>query len=99
MTAHEIYRVVDFEIIAPHTLRLRFDDGTEQVIDFAPALGGNLYRPLRHPGFFNKVTLDEEVGTLVWPNGADFDPETLHNWPRYANALAERARKWELASV
>ena len=28
---------------------------------------------------------------------ADFDPETLHDWPKYAAALAERARQWELS--
>lgn len=29
---------------------------------------------------FNQVEIDPEVHALVWPNGADFDPETLHDW-------------------
>jgi hypothetical protein len=44
---------------------------------------------------FNQVAIDKEARTLVWPNGADFDPLTLHDWPRHAQALAERARNWE----
>jgi hypothetical protein len=34
---------------------------------------------------------------MVWPNGADFDPATLHDWPKYAAALAARARSWQPA--
>ncbi|MFN8488789.1 MAG: hypothetical protein U0350_14400 [Caldilineaceae bacterium] len=41
------------------------------------------------------VRLDPEVQTLVWPNGADFDPATLYNWPRGDGAeLAQRAARW-----
>ena len=94
-TPHPIYRVEAFQIIAPHTLRVKFDDQTEQTIDFKPVLAGELFGPLRDLAFFNQVQIDPEVRTLVWPNGADFDPETLHNWPRYAQALAARARRWE----
>jgi uncharacterized protein DUF2442 len=91
---HRVYRVVSFEIAAPYTLRVRFDDGTEQAINFRPMLAGEIYAPLRDLSLFNQVQVDPEVHTLVWPNGADFDPETLHDWPSHADAFAERARKW-----
>jgi hypothetical protein len=93
---HPIYRVRSFHIVGPYTLRVRFDDNSEQVIDFQPVLGGTLYRPLRDLAVFNQVRIDPEVHTLVWPNGADFDPATLHDWPEYAEALAEKARRWEM---
>ncbi|HEX8234349.1 MAG TPA: hypothetical protein VF600_00170 [Abditibacteriaceae bacterium] len=45
---------------------------------------------------FNQVQLDPEVHTLVWPNGADFDPATLHDWPQHIQELKVRANQWEL---
>jgi len=92
---HRVYRVVSVEITAPYTLNVHFDDGTEQRINFKPILAGEIYGPLRDLALFNQVRIDSEVHTLVWPNGADFDPETLHDWPRYADAFAARARDWE----
>ena len=96
---HPIYRVTSFQIVAPYTLRVRFDDNTEQTIDFKPVLTGQLYGPLRDLSMFNQVRLDPEVHTLVWPNGADFDPATLHDWPEHAQELAVRARQWEMAAA
>lgn len=95
MPQHEIFRVERFEHIGAFKLRVWFDDRTEQVIDFEPVLAGELYGPLRNSAVFRQVKIDAEVGTLVWPNGADFDPETLHNWPKYAQVLAARARRWQ----
>ena len=92
---HPIYRVVGFEVVAPYTLRVRFDDGTVQTIDFRPVLSGELYSPLNDVNIFNAVRIDPEVHTLVWPNGADFDPATLHDWPTQAEALRERAQHWQ----
>jgi len=96
---HPIYRVVNFEIVAPYTLLVRFDDQTAQTINFEPALAGELYAPLRDLKLFNQVSIDPEVHTLVWPNGADFDPATLHDWPLYERAVRERAKRWQTIQV
>lgn len=95
---HAIHRVQSFIIAGPFTLRVRFDDGTEQIIDFRPVLAGELFGPLRDVAFFNRVRLDPEVHTLVWPNGADFDPQTLHDWPEHVTELSARANGWEPSS-
>ena len=78
-------------------MRVRFEDGSDQQIDFRPVLRGPLFGPLQAPALFNQVRLDPEVRTLVWPNGADFDPATLHNWPEEGPLLSARARQWEVA--
>jgi Protein of unknown function (DUF2442) len=78
---HGIYRVQSFDIISAYTLRVRFNDETEQVINFEPVLVGELFGPLRDLKLFNQVRIDPEVHTLVWPNGSDFEPATLHDWP------------------
>ena len=95
---HPIYRVCSFEKLALYTLRIRFDDETEQIIDFRPVLAGEIYGPLRDPSLFNQVQIDPEVCTLVWPNGADFDPATLHDWPQHLDALVAAAQRWKSAS-
>ncbi len=96
---HGIDRVESFEIISSYTLKVRFDDNTEQVIDFEPILFGELFGPLRDLNLFNQVKIDTEVHALVWPNGADFDPATLHDWPELIDNLAVRARQWESVPV
>lgn len=93
--SHPICRVRDFRIAGPYTLDIQFDDGSNRLIDFRPVLRGELFGPLQDLDLFNRVTIDREVQTLVWPNGADFDPETLHNWAEYVTALTERAQNWK----
>jgi len=94
---HDIYVVTDFEIIAPYTLRIEFDDESEQMINFWPMLRGALYTPLRDLAIFNQVRLDTDEGNLVWPNGADFDPATLHDWETVSTAMIQMAQSWPLA--
>ena len=94
---HPIYRIQSCEVLAPFTLQLRFDDGLERRIDFRPMLAGELFGPLRDLALFNQVRLDPEVHTIVWPNAADFDPATLHDWPEHEAAFRELAQRWEHA--
>jgi hypothetical protein len=51
----------------------------------------SLFAPLRDTALFNQVRIDPEVHALVWPNGADLDPATLHDWPKHAPTLTARA--------
>ena len=92
--SHAIHRVTHFDIVGLYTLALRFDDGSEQRIDFRPVLEGEVFAPLQDLTLFNAVELDLTFGTIQWPNGADFDPETLHDWPKYRDELVAMARRW-----
>lgn len=99
MITHPIYRVTSVEIVAPFTLQISFNDGVTRRIDFHPILAGELFGPLRDVALFNQVALDRDIHTLVWPNGADFDPATLHDWPSHAAAFQAMAQRWELANA
>jgi hypothetical protein len=92
---HKIFKIKSFEIVAPYTLSLVFDDGAKKIINFKNILKGQLLKPLNNLDIFNQVRLDEEIKTIVWPNGADFDPETLHNWDNYKNEFEAMTNKWD----
>jgi hypothetical protein len=95
MTPHPVYKVVAFQVIGAHALRVEFDDGTAQAIEFEPILRGELYGALQDERLFRQVEIDPEVHTLVWPTGADFDPAILHDWPRYASGMRQLAERWD----
>ncbi|MBM3932788.1 MAG: DUF2442 domain-containing protein [SAR202 cluster bacterium] len=92
--SHPIHRVTAFEHLGAYSLLVRFSDGSSQAINFLPVLAGEIYGELRNPDLFGQVRIDPEVHTLVWPNGADFDPATLHDWPEHLPALRAMAQKW-----
>ncbi len=91
---HPIVRVTAFDIVGPYILHVSFDDGTLQTIDFRDVLEGEMFGPLRDQSLFEQVAIDSEVHTLVWPNGADFDPATLHDWPDHADKFREMVEGW-----
>jgi hypothetical protein len=95
---HRIHRITSFEIVGTYRIRIEFSDGLVRTIDFQPILEGELYGPLRQIPIFNAVSLDSETHTLVWPNGADFDPATLHDWPQSEAAMAALAATWRKAA-
>ncbi len=57
---------------------IKFADGIEGEIDLQDELWGNMFEPLKEKVFFAKVFLQKDLGTIVWPNGADFAPEFLY---------------------
>lgn len=92
--SHAMHRVEHVEVVGLYTLALRFDDGTQRQVDLEPILEGELFGPLRDPELFRAVEIDVDFGTIQWPTGADFDPDTLYDWPKYREAFVAMARKW-----
>jgi Protein of unknown function (DUF2442) len=76
----ELVHVTAVEALGDHRLRLNFEDGAEGDVDFSGWRWHGVFEPLADPDYFGRVKVDEELGTIVWPNGADFAPETLHAW-------------------
>lgn len=75
----DIPDVVGAEWLGGYRLRLRFDDGVEGEADLTHLLDfRGVFEPLRDPKEFGKVRVDRDLGTIVWPNGADVDPLILH---------------------
>jgi hypothetical protein len=65
--------------LAEYRLRVRFEDGVEGEIDVAELVDfQGVFAALRDPAVFRQVSVDVEIGTIVWPTGADLDPDVLY---------------------
>ena len=85
-------RVRSVESLDGFVLRLSFDDGTEREVDLEGELWGAVFEPLRESReLFRQVSVDLELGTIVWPNGADMDPDVLHGDFEPAGSVATDA--------
>jgi hypothetical protein len=92
---HPIFKIRHCEVIPPYSLQLGFDDGFSRTVNLEAILEGDLYGKLKDPYFFSQVVVDQEVGTVIWPNGADFDPAILHDWPSHVDAFTAAAKRWK----
>ncbi len=68
--------VVRAEYRGAHRILLLFNDGAEATVSFKHWLKGPVFEPLKDVQYFRRFFIDG--GAVVWPNGADIAPETLH---------------------
>ena len=72
--------IVEAKPLEGHRIHLRFEDGAEGVIDLATRLSfRGVFEPLKDLPYFRQVRVDHNLGTVVWPNGADLDPDVLYS--------------------
>lgn len=63
-----------------YQLRLRFEDMAEGEVDIAKLVTfTGVFATLRELAYFRQVSINSELGTIVWPNGADLDPDVLYS--------------------
>jgi hypothetical protein len=84
--------ITDVTVLSHGVLHLRFADGLEGDVDVLERMRGPVFADARTPTGFREVTVDDETGTIVWPNGADLAPDTLYErvrtgrWPDHGIA-------------
>jgi hypothetical protein len=72
-------RIRSVEALDPFRVRLEFTDGSQREVDLEIYLRGPVFEPIRSdPATFRSVRVDLQLGTIVWPNGADIDPDVLY---------------------
>ena len=70
--------VIEVKYVRDFTVWVKFEDGTEGELDLSEELYGPIFEPLRDISYFKQVKVNPELGTIVWPNGADLAPEFLY---------------------
>ena len=66
------------QAIDGYRLHLLFEDGAGGIIDLSSLSFRGVFAALKDPAYFRQVRVDPELGTIVWPNGADLDPDVLY---------------------
>jgi len=91
-------RVKQVRHLGEYRLELSFTDDTTGELDFKERVvgRGGVFAVLEDIDFFQRVQVDPEVGTIVWPNEVDFCPDVLYSLVTGKPIRAQRkARKHE----
>ncbi len=79
MTSESFVDVTDVTVLSRYVLELTFSNGEVRVVDVEDSLWGPAFEPLlKDYRLFTAVRVDDDAGTIVWPNGADLSPEGLY---------------------
>ena len=73
-------RITNVVAQTPYVVELSFTDGSRGNVDLGQWIRGSrgVFAALQDPAFFAQVSVDQDAGTVVWPNGADLDPDVLY---------------------
>ena len=77
--------LIDITCVIPlenRKLNLTFADGLNAVVDMDRVISrySGIFSELLDDQYFRQVRVDLELGTIVWPNGADICPDVLYSF-------------------
>lgn len=76
----KLVRIKTVKPLHDFVVKVSFTDETEREINLEPFLRGKIFESLRsNLQAFRAVKVDEQMGTIVWENGADIDPDVLYH--------------------
>lgn len=70
--------IVHVEVDRGYRLIITFADSHRRAVDIDSLVQfDGVFEPLRDLDYFARVAVNDELGTIVWPNGADLCPDVL----------------------
>jgi len=90
-----MYDVKNVKYLKDYDLEIIFDNGKKGVInlkDYVKKEG--VFNRFSDKEYFKKVYVNNDIGTICWPNGEDIAPETL-----YAMVTGEQLPEWVTDNV
>ncbi len=87
--------VTNAKYLSDYKAEVSFNDGRVGVADLRDALRGPVFEPLKDKSAFSQLTVNKELDTISWLNGADFAPEYLY-FKAFKDepVLQEKFKKW-----
>ena len=75
-----LHDIIEVKALEDYKLFLRFDDGKSGLVDLTKLVPfKGIFEKLKDKKYFSKVTVNQEIGTICWQNGADLSPELLYD--------------------
>lgn len=71
-------RVIEAEYFKDYKIIITFNNGVKKIVDMEQDLWGPMFEPLKDKKLFKQFRIDKDIHTIVWPNGADFSPDSLY---------------------
>jgi hypothetical protein len=71
-------RVIEAEYLRDYKIIITFNNGVKKIVDMEPYLWGTMFEPLKDKKLFKLFRVDKDIHTIVWPNDADFSPDSLY---------------------
>ena len=76
----KLVRVKSVKPLHDFVVSVDFTDGTTREINLEPFLRGRVFENIRqNPSEFQAMKIDGRMGTIIWENGADIDPDVLYH--------------------
>lgn len=84
--------VIAVEVLGECRLRLTFEGDERRDVDISALVSfDGVFAALADHDYFRKVSVNPDVGTIVWPNGADLCPDVLYERSRPVDAVTPHA--------
>ena len=88
----ETHSIKDVHVGPKYHVIVTFDNNVTKDVDLKPLMKGPIFKPLQSLDYFSQVSINHDIGTVVWPNGADLCPDVLYEEGVRVNPKTPRSK-------